>query len=239
MSKNKPFCDGSHTRTIGEKADRIYSYSELTQKRKDLSKERLDIDEVIYKSGDTQILKLNHQSSLYELVKEIRFSAGVESSDLVDQWSDIYLLKKNDDHCATMRVTQARDGYLDIESHYPGFLEDPEYRALIGSAGKLCKSSAYACSNKDIFLFITEVWKDQYSDGMRYDLINATLKMAKYYERLGYKRVGQQFVHPVTEKDSIALIYEADATNDCLLTSRLLDFYNQKSSLTVESENLL
>jgi len=225
LSKNKPFCDGSHTRTVGEKNDLTYTYSSLTQKRNDLSVSHSGVNEIIYKFGDLQIIKLDYQDCKYEIVQEIRQSANVETKDLIDQWSDIYLLKKNEVYCATMRVTQARDGQLDVEDYYHEFLKDTELRPLIGSAGKLCKRNEEVCSTKDIFLFIIEVWKDQYKDGMRYDLINATFKMARYYERLGYKRVGDQFIHPVTKKKSIALLYKADISNECLLTNRLMSFY--------------
>lgn len=235
LSKNKPFCDGSHTRTLGEDKGKMYMYSSFTQKRKNVSPLLYSDNscltqrpsELIYKSNERRIWRIHKEDKRYEIIQQIRAKANVVSKDEYDNWSDLYLLELKDHYCATMRVTQARDGELDVEANYPEFLKDPKVRPLVGSAGKLCRVSNPICQHKDIFLFIQEVWKDQYVDGMRIDLINATLRMAAYYERLGYFRVGDHFIHPVTKKDSVALAYIAHPDNSCALTDQLTCFLKE------------
>jgi len=245
LSKNKPFCDGSHTRTLEEEFGETYFYTPLTQKRlnmphlsrSEVESHRQRSDEILYRVGSTLIKRIQHRSKEYKDVCEIRsFHGDASTNDIIDTWSDIYILQKNDEICATMRVTQARDGYLDLEDFYPEFLRNSQLRPSIGSANRLYKSDKFSCTKEDVFLFIVEVWKDQYNDGMRLDLINATIPMTRYYRNLGYQSVGQEFIHPRTKRESYAMVYIANINNRCILTDAMSDHYKSWNSNIEEYE---
>ncbi len=235
LSKNKPFCDGSHTRTIGETEGSTYYYGNLTQKQVDVSgvKEQIyqgarHLESVIYRNGDIEIVRFGFQSNLMSEVYTVRSNGGSKiSTDLFDSWSDLYLMRYKDQYVATMRVTQARDGMLDCETTYPAFLQNANLRKYIGSASRLYKLPDAPISTIQILNFIVTIWKDQYADGMRIDLINSTLKMVKYYERLGYKKVGDIFIHPRTLKESQAMVFITHSMWKAKLSNYLEADYSQ------------
>lgn len=247
LSKNKPYCDGSHTLTNAEIPGETYLYTNITQKRLNLSGYKLNAIErlknqqpqSIYEDEKIRIERIKCNTARYFEAVEIRKSSNAACPiDIYDNWSDIYLLYKNNAPCATMRVAQARDGALDVEDFYPTHMLKSELRSHIGSANSLYKLKNSNCTHEDVFLFIKQVWVDQYIDGMRIDLINATIPMALYYRNLGYKQIGSRFVHPSTKKESIALYYIANINNDCKLTNTLKDFYTKHDS-SMEEFNYL
>lgn len=236
LSKNKPFCDGSHTRVLGESKHQTYYYTKTTQKRINIpgfDGEGLLTSghrgrEVIYMADSIEIIRVNTHSEEYQDVKKVR-EAGMSRklNEILDDRSDVYLLKINDSACATMRVTQARDHKLDIEDFYPDVFLSTKLRSVVGSANGLCKVNNGLCHSEQIHLFVKEVWKDQYKDGMRIDLINATMPMVRYYRRLGYEEVGPTFTHPESGKESRAMFYVASRYNDCALSAQLVEFYSE------------
>lgn len=247
LSKNKPFCDGSHTRTFEEDPCEMYYYTQFTQKRLNMSgvntsnleNLRGRKEEIIFSADSIQVYRISAASKYYEDVLKIRESYLKEQAiNVFDQWSDLYLLMKNDAFCATIRVTQARDGKLDVEDYYPKFLSNAQIRVVTGSANMLFKIKGSDCSPSDISNFMNEVWKDQYLDGMRIDLINATLPMRRYYQSMGYEIIGERFIHPRTEKESVAMMYIANIFNECKLSSSLADFYQENNSSRMEYESL-
>ena len=245
LSKDQPFCDGSHTRTLSEKKDEYFFYSDLTQRRTAingyqrslLEQNRNEANELLFENEKLKIFRIIMDSPEYSQVLSIRELGGSNSPiDIYDTWSDIYLMCLNDSPCSTMRVTQARDGHLDIEQFYPNFLKRPDLRTVIGSANRLYKRNDIECSPSFIYKFIVEVWKDQYTDGMRIDLINTTLKMVPYYLRLGYLKVGEPFEHPRTKIQSVAMVYFANIGHNCKLTSDLKEFYIERGSDKMDFE---
>lgn len=239
LSQNKPFCDGSHIRTRNEEIDCTYYYSQLTQKQLNVSglnqqiiqTNRTATDKVIFCQDGLSIIRLGNQSALFPQVVQIREAMSSKAAiEHCDSWSDLYLLKKNQQYMATMRVTQARNGLVDCESFYPLFLQDTAIRKYIASASRLYKLTNAAVSHYDILKFIIESWKDQYADGMRIDLINATTQMVIYYQRLGYKKVGSTFIHPRTLKESQAMLYIAHSMWPAKLSDYLRAEFDERES---------
>lgn len=240
LSRTKPFCDGSHTRTLGEDIDKLYQYTNLTQRRllidnslrEQIISDRNKEDKVVEVIRDLKVVRVCKSTDLMEQVMAIRKSRSPQPEiDLIDRYSDVYLLFKEDKPCATMRVTQARHGLLDIENYYPSEILNSSLRKVIGSANKLYKYSESGCGHRDILDFIQMVWSDQYIDGMRIDLINATIPMVRYYSNLGYMKVGGRFIHPWTQKESQAMLYIANRANNSKLTNMLFTCF-------VEDQNL-
>jgi hypothetical protein len=95
-----------------------------------------------------------------------------------------------------MRVNQARRGPLDCEEFYPtAFLN--RFRQVIGSASRFARRAGSEAEPALMRTFIREVWRHQYQDGMRVDLINVHEPMVFYYQRLGYELLCNSFFkHP-------------------------------------------
>lgn len=218
LSSNKPFCDGSHTGTKDEQSTAVYFYALPGSRRVDISREPLlhqsslrnTADLSIASAHGMEVIRLSTDSEKWQQVQQIRGEDGGPTLDSFDHYSDCYLLVRAGQGQATMRVTQARDGRIDSEDHYPAFIQEKPLRRYIGSASRLIKSKDGDLNRKEISWFIQQVWSDQYRDGMRIDLINATLPMIKYYERLGYVPVGKHFIHQRSRAESQAMVYFAD-----------------------------
>lgn len=235
LSKNKPFCDGSHTMTQNEDENKFYSYSDLTQNQslvpvtKTLNEiVRKSKDKIIFKSDTRQVIRLGSSSKLFNEVYKIRQLGGAKIlSDSFDESSDIYLFKIGTQYCATMRATQARRGLLDCEDFYPDFVRNFSIRNTLASASRLYKKPDINISHEDIFKFLLQSFKDQYKDGIRVDIINATLKMKTYYTRFGYAEIGREFIHPRTKVRSIAMVYIAHSEWKCFLTDQLRETFKE------------
>ena len=247
LSKNKPFCDGSHTRTFEEKSDETYFYSNQTQRRmpfNDIDFESLESipykeEKVIFSSGVLQVLRLSPLSDYYEKVWQIREQyTERQKAAIFDNWSDIYFLLKNGKANATLRVTQARKGQLDIEKHYPSFLQNPEVRSVLCSTNMLYKSKDADCTKAELITLYQEACKDQFLDGMRLDLINATLPMVRYYRAIGYKVIGETFIHPRTHKESTAMICFVNIHNPCTLLGTTLPLMSNTQEAKLEFAQL-
>lgn len=155
-----------------------------------------------------RVLKLGKTQALFTDCLKIRAShAGnpVSCMDRFDDTADIYLLLEAETPLATMRINQARRGPLDCEEFYPAEFLD-EFRSLIGSASRFARK---ASTKPDLALmrrFVREVWRDQFADGMRVDLINVHAPMVPYYRRLGYELVCNSFFrHPRLATDSYVM----------------------------------
>lgn len=247
LSKNKPFCDGSHTRTFEEKSNETYYYTSLTQKRINLPgidvgslESRIEKkEEIIFRSDTHQVFRLSSASDRYAEVIDIREPYLKDRAiDAFDKWSDLYLLQKNGHFCATFRVTKAQEGELDVEGHYPDFLQDPLLRKYIGSTNRLFKIRGSDCTTADLFSFFREACRDQYQEGIRLDLVNATLPMVRYYRTLGYQAVGEVFVHPETEKTSQAMINLMSFFQNGKLNNSLKNVYQKDHTAKLEFEYL-
>lgn len=222
LSQNKPFCDGSHMLAQQENPDILYVYHPVTQKRlcqlPSTSLERFILSSqqqrVLYQDGTYTVTWVNAAAAGFSEVLRIRkTSAGSAKTVCVDEYdlfADHYLLADQSQTLATMRVNQAQRGPLDCENYYPdSFLQ--KWRACIGSASRLMRDqSIHACSSA-IVLFIKEVWRHQYDNGMSVDIINCHEPMEPFYLRLGYRRVANShFVHPRISTPSFVMMLVAD-----------------------------
>lgn len=133
-----------------------------------------------------------------------------QAGDPSDASADHYLAVVDGRPLACMRVQQARRGRLDCEDHYPAAFV-ARFRGVIGSASRLVRrADAKACPDV-MRRFVAAVWRDQYRDGIRVDLINVHVPMVPYYETMGYELVaGSAFVHPRLQTSSMVMAMLAE-----------------------------
>lgn len=151
-------------------------------------------------------------SAEYQDITAIRTSrSGIhQAGDASDANADHYLAVVDGQPLACMRVNQARRGRLDCEDHYPAAFV-AKFRGVIGSASRLVRrADAKACPDV-MRRFVAAVWRDQYQDGIRVDLINVHTPMVPYYESMGYEQVaGSAFVHPRLRTSSLVMAMLAE-----------------------------
>jgi CDGSH-type Zn-finger protein len=238
LSQNKPFCDGSHTQVRSEDPNRLYIYSEQTQQ---VIKSVHFTDSLFsslfsaQKKQDSPITdapkylrKIRSSDPDFKMILDLRKSVNskADPEDEFDQSADHYLIANHEMAIAAMRVNQARKGSLDCEKYYPDkFLSD--YRYMIGSASRLVKAKPNRGAPKEIFDFVRAVWRDQFLDGMRIDLINVHIPVIPLYLRIGYSVISRsQFIHPRLDTDSLAMCLIADAKGSSKMSGSFGDYYD-------------
>ena len=143
--------------------------------------------------------RCSKSSSEFETILELRRSGAAPASPLEDCFdleADLYVMRCSGTAIATMRVSQARRGEIDCEEAYPDeFLSN--YRSIICSASRFLR---HPKSPPNVLLmeqFMREVWRDQFADGVRVDIINVHQPMIPYYTRMGYVLLcDSHFTHP-------------------------------------------
>ncbi|MCM2374129.1 N-acyl amino acid synthase FeeM domain-containing protein [Aporhodopirellula aestuarii] len=152
-------------------------------------------------------------NALYEQIATVRLGAEGERAEFeFDRYSYHYGLFVDDQPVGTMTATRLADGQIDCAHAYPpGVL-----RTFADEIYSTCKFRIHRsrCSSmKTLRMMVRAVWRDQLSLGSRLVLINAEKNLVPFYRRMGFHVIaGSDFVHPVLETQSVALMMSADPT---------------------------
>lgn len=236
LSQNKPFCDGSHTQVRREDPAHLYIYNEQTQQVIQSVPDIGALTPLLFsanRKSDTNdvplgLKKIRAIDQDFQKILDLRLQTNpkVDPEDEFDESADHYFIADQETAIASMRVNQARRGPMDCETFYPKkFLS--EYRHLIGSASRLVKSERHRGAPKELFDFVRAVWRDQFLDGMRIDLINVHVPVIPLYIRMGYTVIPHsRFVHPRFKTDSLAMCLIADAKGSSNISSSFGEYYD-------------
>jgi hypothetical protein len=180
----------------------------------------------------------HYTNHLFTLVLELRgrHQTGGELEDVFDRTADHYLLFRDGVPILAMRVNQARRGPMDCEEFYPGNLLSV-FRNMVGSASRLIKAKEARGNASETFSLIAAVWRDQFLDGMRIDLINVHMPMIPFYRRLGYRTVPHsRFKHPRLGTDSLVMFLTANACGDSRIADAFGTAHDPVLMATLESQ---
>lgn len=241
LSSNKPYCDGSHTSVDSETESEFYFYSCPLKNQKLVTRVN-DLLTTCKAMRPPQILLKNEDENI--VIKRIQYNS-VEHKEIhayrkminqnyfddgIDFWSDIYALYVNKKFTASLRCTQARNGKVDMQEFYPSHFFEDKLKMTVCSCSKFFKIQDEKIQPSLIRTFTQKVGEDQYSNGMRIDIINSTEEMIPYYKRQGYQTVGDSFNHPLTNKKSRVMYlqlsnerFAANLTKDLIRDERHLD----------------
>jgi len=133
-----------------------------------------------------------------------------QEPDEMDSCSDLYILARNNEPIATMRVTQAKRGKIECEEFYPQEILS-KHRNRVGTATRFAKNPVIQTEPHIMPLFIQEMWRDQVREEIAVSVINATAKLIPYYQALGYDILcGSFFKHPKFGTPSYVMLMLAD-----------------------------
>ncbi len=162
------------------------------------------------------------ESSIYSDVLSVRRSGEDLDRRHVYSFDEVsfhYVAYMGSEPVGCLTVTRATDGRLDCEEFYPARLVD-DFRAVTISGCKL-KIVSHSGARTTMRTVIRDAWADQLRKNARLDIINATGRLIRIYEKLGYQRTGIKFEHPLLRTDSEMLYRPADPT----LGGRLADVF--------------
>lgn len=251
LSQNKPFCDGSHTSARKESPDNLCIYNELTQQLAASIKDPGSLTSLVSqgkccpqsntsfsiakeiwtnKQSSNRIVRFDCSSPLFQSVIDVRRSIAQNGSEVTDEFdrsSVLYLMEENCKPVATMRVNLARQGLLDCEEFFPEtcrkFILD--FRVVVSSASRFVRHFESGSDPAQMRQFIRQIWRDQYNNGIRIDLINVHERMIPYYKRLGYLLIRDSFFrHPRLDTPSYVMCLLADKRERSVASEVLSDW---------------
>ena len=171
------------------------------------------------KIGETteglRVYRCTSCSPLFQLVLEARAEVYGEAEpgatiDSFDGHSEQYVALGPGGVTYAMRATRDSKGPIECQEYYPRQLLEV-LKDKVVSAGRFFRKPGIRTTRKASIEFIALAWADQVRLGSRLDVINATERLLRYYQRLGYVRHETgTFRHPRWHTESHVLFMPAD-----------------------------
>ena len=191
---------------------------------------------VIYAEGEITLFKITSNSQRFNDVISLRQEYSDDVIDLYDNSASIYVIYQKELPLATTRVIEAQRSKLDFEESLPFKIEQC-FRQFIGSASRLAVTQKQKVPKSLINLLVGVSARDQFQQGIRFDLIVCREKLIPYYKRIGHQLLPYpSLVHPRTGASCHLMLW--------VMTLRQTRFANQYFShlpdtLEVEAFNFL
>lgn len=164
-------------------------------------------NEIIYTEGEFSIFKITVNSQNFSDVINLRKEHSNDTFDEHDNNAQIYVIYQQGSPLGTIRVIESINSDLDFETALP-FTIDQCRRQFISSASRLAITKTKNVPKSIINLLIMKTAEDQFSQGVRFDLIACRDRLIPYYKRIGHRLLNNSpIIHPRTGASCYLMIW--------------------------------
>lgn len=151
-----------------------------------------------------------NQCDIYRMVQQVRSDISEQVEYDFDRYSYHYVLCENTSPVGALSAQRAVDGQLDCEEFYPPILLS-RFKHQLFSTCKMRIQPHRSLPMEGLRMLVRDLWMDQLSLGCRITVINATEKLNRFYQRIGFSVIpSHDFIHPVLGTQSQVMVMAAD-----------------------------
>ena len=148
--------------------------------------------------GVTMVREFGIDNPLIDSIYQVRREGDEDSFEFAfDRYSYHYCLFVDAEPVGTLTATRGVDGEMDCQQMYPESLLEAHADSVFSPCKFRIKRNRFS-SFRLMRLMVREFWRDQLDIGSRLAVMNASLDLIAFYERIGFYVIeGSEFVHPV------------------------------------------